>query len=64
MDVEIKGNILAVVTTDEKKILCGGVPVFLAEDKEEQEKVSLKLSKITSGTIHDLENGCYIIVSH
>ena len=64
MDVGIKDKILAVVTLDEKKIIPGGVPIFMAEDQKELEKTSLLIAKITTGMVHDLENGCYIIVKH
>lgn len=64
MDVGIKDNILAIVTLDKKKIVSSGVPVFTAENEKEQEKTSLLIAKITAGMVHDLENGCYIIVKH
>lgn len=64
MDVGIKDKILAVVTLDEKKIISSGVPIFMAEDQKELEKTSLLIAKITTGMVHDLENGCYIIVKH
>lgn len=64
MDVGIKDKILAVVTLNEKKIISGGVPIFIADNQKEREKVSLLIAKITTGMVHDLENGCYIIVKH
>lgn len=64
MDVGIKDKILAVVTLDGKKVISSGAPVFIAEDQKEREKVSLLIAKITTGMVHDLENGCYIIVKH
>lgn len=64
MEVGIKDTILAIVTIDEEKIISGGVPIFKAQDQKEMEKVSLLIAKITTGMVHDLENGCYIIVKH
>ncbi|MFZ7132028.1 MAG: capping complex subunit for YIEGIA [Eubacteriales bacterium] len=57
-------DIVAVVTTNAKKILYSGVPVFFLETKEEMERTALLISKVTMGMIHDLENGCLIIVRH
>lgn len=64
MDVGIKEKILAVVTLDEKKVIPGGVPIFIAETEKERDKVALLIAKITTAMVHDLENGCYIIVKH
>jgi hypothetical protein len=64
MDIGINGAILAVVTTDSAKVLNSSVPVFFAEDEQEREKVAMLLSRITKGMVHDLENGCFIIVRH
>lgn len=64
MDVGIKEKILAVVTLDEKKVIPGGVPIFIAENEQERNKTALLLAKITTAMVHDLENGCYIIVKH
>ena len=64
MDIGITSKILAVVTLDESKIKGADVPIFIAEDQKERETVSLLIAKITTGMVHDLENGCYIIVKH
>lgn len=64
MDIGIKEAIIAIVTTNEKAVSGGSVPTFYVKDEEERDKVSLLISKITLGMIHDLENGCYIIVRH
>ena len=64
MDVGIKEGIIAIVTLDETKVISSGVPMFLAEDEKERDKTSLLLAKITTGMVHDLENGSYIIVKH
>ena len=64
MNVGISDKILAIVTLDEKKILYSGAPVFIAEDEKEREELSLLIAKTMTGMVHDLENGCYIIVKH
>jgi len=64
MDVGLKEQIIAVVTTEPNSISSGSVPVFYAKDEEERENIALLLSKTTQGMIHDLKNGCFIIVRH
>lgn len=64
MDVGIKETIIAIVTTDKNVVSGGNVPTFIAKNDEEKEKIALLISKVTLGMIHDLENGCYIIVRH
>ncbi|MEL7569414.1 MAG: hypothetical protein AAGU14_02515 [Eubacteriaceae bacterium] len=59
-----KDDIVAIVTTDKKKILHSGVAAFLCDNIEERDNVSLLISKVTQGMVHDLENGCVIIVRH
>lgn len=56
-------RILAVVTLDREKV-GGGVPVFWAASEEEREKVALYIARTLNAMVHDLENGCYIIVHH
>lgn len=60
---EQEKEILAVVTTDKSKVT-GAVPVFIAADEAEKEKVALFLAKTLDAMVHDLENGCYFIVRH
>jgi hypothetical protein len=56
-------GILAAVTLD-KDIVTGGVPIFVAKNEEEREKIALYVSRSLDAMVHDLENGCYIIVRH
>ncbi|MGI6226061.1 MAG: capping complex subunit for YIEGIA [Peptococcales bacterium] len=63
MEVAIKEEILAVVTSFPKKV-SGNTAIFITENEEETEQVALLLSRILSATVHDLENGVYIIVKH
>lgn len=64
MDIGIKDSILAIITIDNKVVAGGSVPTFYAKDVKEQKEVAMKISKITTGAIHDLENGCLVIVRH
>lgn len=59
-----KNEIVAIVTTNKEKILHSGVATFLCETIEERDNISLLISKVTQGMVHDLENGCVIIVKH
>lgn len=61
---KISGLILAIVTTDPDKVSGGGCPVFHVANQEEQEKVSILLSRVLGGVVHDLENGVYFIFRH
>jgi hypothetical protein len=59
--------VLASVVLPEAKdlVISGGAgPVFLARDREEQQRIAMYMSRITEGVIHDLENGILIIVRH
>lgn len=64
MGISINDYLLGIVTLNEDKVISGGCPVFKAADKKEMEKTSLLLARITGGTVHDLENGIYIVVKH
>ena len=64
MDVGIKDSILAIVTTNKDRVSSSTVPVFFVDDSEQQEYMSLLISKITMGMVHDLGDGVYVIVKH
>ena len=57
-------RIIAVITTNSKRVLHSGPPVFYAKNKKEAERTALLLAKVTLAMIHDIENECYIIVKH
>lgn len=63
-EVEIDKFVLAIVAQQRDKVGGCGTPIFYAENQEEQDKIATYLARITSGVIHDLENGVYIIVRH
>ncbi|WP_425446008.1 capping complex subunit for YIEGIA [Dethiothermospora halolimnae] len=64
MDTGLKDTILAVITTNREAVSSEGAPIFYAKDEEEKERIALLLSKVTLGMVHDLENGCYVIIKH
>jgi hypothetical protein len=55
--------ILAIITTEHKKI-SGGAPIFYVDSVEEQQKTAFNLEKILDATAHDLKDGTMIIVKH
>lgn len=57
-------NILAIVTTSDKKVHGGGAPTFYAEHEQAMQQVAFTLEKILDATAHDLKNGVIIIVNH
>jgi len=62
-NIGIKEAILAVVTVKREQPATG-VPVFYAKDEAEKEKIAILLSKILTAMVHDIGNGCYILVRH
>jgi hypothetical protein len=64
MDTGLKDIILAIITRESGRVDGGACPLFVASSPEEQQKLSLLLARILAGTVHDLENGVYIITRH
>lgn len=62
MEISITKVILAAVTTTGERV--SGVPVFYAENQEEQERMAKTLSRVLEAIAHDLGNGIYILVRH
>jgi len=54
-------SILAIVTIDEKSVVEGGVPTFLASDKKSQEKIASEIARVLGGNVYGLANGVIII---
>lgn len=63
MEVDVKREIVAIVTVAPERIL-GGVPTFLAQDDEERNRLASTLAVILRAAVHDLGNGAYILVKH
>ncbi len=63
MKIALSAQILAVITVDRERV-GGSAPIFYVENQEELEQVSIYLSRIFMGAIHDLGNNVYIIVKH
>ena len=61
----IANDIVAIITCKKNKDkIGGGAPVFYTDDEEELEEVSMLLSRITLGMVHDLGNGVKLIIRH
>ena len=59
------GEIMAIVTRDKDAILFGGgVPVILAQEQAEQDRIANFLGQSLHAAVHDLENGVYILVRY
>jgi hypothetical protein len=56
-------RIVAVVATEEQRV-CGGVPVFVALDAEQQQRLAESLEKILDVNAHRLMNDVIILVDH
>lgn len=67
MSTSLNKVVLATIVLPHSKdlVLSGGAgPVFVAANKEEQQRVALYMSRITEGVVHDLENGVLVVVKH
>jgi uncharacterized lipoprotein YajG len=53
---------MAAVAIDGKKV--SGVPVFSAQNEEEQANIATILSRVLEAVVHDMGNGVYIVVRH
>ncbi|WP_442886028.1 capping complex subunit for YIEGIA [Desulfotomaculum sp. 1211_IL3151] len=42
----------------------GDVPILVARDEAEREKLAIHVSNVLQSTVHDLGNGTYLIVQH
>lgn len=64
MDIHITGYIIAIVAlkSARDKISSGTVPIIFVDDDNEQQRISMYLSRIFKAMAHDLENGIYILV--
>lgn len=57
--------IAVVVTVDQQEIVqTGDVPILIAQDVTEQEKIAVFLSRTTKSMIHQLPNGVQILIRH
>ncbi|MCL4440551.1 hypothetical protein P378_15985 [Desulforamulus profundi] len=58
-----KGTIMAAVTIAPDYIT-GDLPIVIARDEDEREKLARHLANVLQSTVHDLGNGTYLIVQH
>lgn len=56
------GDIIVAVTVDKESV--GGMPVIVARDENERERIANYMARIFQAVVHDLENGTYLIVRH
>lgn len=63
MEVDVKREIVAVVTVAPERVL-GSVPTFLAQDETERDRLASTLAVILRAAVHDLGNGAYVLVKH
>ncbi len=64
MDTTMKEYILAIITLDKEKVITGGCPVFIADNKDQQYRMGIYLASILDGVVHDLENDVLFICKH
>ena len=57
------GKIMAVITSN-REAVAGGAPIFITSGQEEQKELAFRLEKILDCSVHDLQNGMYIVVDH
>jgi len=56
--------VMAIITTKEESIKGGGVPVFIAKNKELLQKISNILEKTLDASAHEVDEDTMIIVAH
>ncbi|MCL5935125.1 MAG: capping complex subunit for YIEGIA [Bacillota bacterium] len=56
-----KGTIMAAVTINTDYIT-GDLPIVIARDEDEREKLARHLANVLQSTVHDLGNGTYLLV--
>lgn len=62
MNIAITKMIMAAVTLNGSQV--SGVPVFHAQNEEEQAVMATTLSRVLEAVAHDMGNGTLIIVKH
>lgn len=56
-------EIVAVITMKPEAIQGGGAPVFIAENKKDLQKISLKLERIMDAAAYEVDEDTIIIVA-
>lgn len=57
-------TLMAIVTTNQNAIKGGGVPVFMASDRDSMQRISNTLQKTLDAAAHEVEPDTMIIVAH
>lgn len=63
MEIQMTESIVAAITLAPDKV-AGNMPIFVAKDEEDQNRLASLLSSILLGMAHDLGDGTFIIVKH
>lgn len=58
------GNSIVAAVTINPDFIQGDVPIIIARDEDEREKLAGHVANILRSTVHDLGNGTYLIVQH
>lgn len=61
--VGMEGQLLAVVTVNERKVI-GDIPIFLAGDADEMQRWALVLARTTRAMIHELDPEVLLLIKH
>lgn len=63
--MDINDAILAIVVKEDKESkVGGGAPIFVAEDDEELEQMSMLISRLTMSMVHEISDGVRILIKH
>ncbi|WP_368652599.1 hypothetical protein AB4Y30_12665 [Ornithinibacillus sp. 4-3] len=57
-------QILAIITTNRENFAGGGVPIFVAKQKENLQIISSTLEKTLDASAHEVDQETMIIVKH
>jgi hypothetical protein len=64
-ETTLTNNIIAIITCKKNRDKVGGsAPIFYTENNQKLEEISMLLSRITLGMVHDLGNGVKVIIKH
>ncbi|MCK4259045.1 MAG: hypothetical protein KAX49_08710 [Halanaerobiales bacterium] len=65
MDLSLNNTILAIVVKEDCKTkVSGGAPIFITENDQELEEMSMLISRITMSMVHEIADGIRMIVKH
>jgi hypothetical protein len=64
MEVHVTGYVVAIVALRKAKdnVSSGTAPIIYVDTEEDQQRISMYMSRIFKAAVHDLENGVFILV--